>query len=118
MHDGQDKRALACNAERIRRLNDRLRRQGTGGRTMLTRAIATLAQQQVAAILAAVRSFDTFTTANDPWGEHDFGQVEVLGRRYFWKIDAYDINMEFGSPDPANEHITRRVLTIMTEGDL
>ena len=31
----------------------------------------------------------------------------------FWKIDAYDRTLEFGSDDPADPSVTRRVLTIM-----
>jgi hypothetical protein len=33
--------------------------------------------------------------------------------RHFWKIDSYDRNTEFGSPDPADPDVTTRVLTIM-----
>jgi hypothetical protein len=44
--------------------------------------------------------------------------VAVHGERYFWKIDAYDVNLEFGSPDPADEAATRRIITIMTASDL
>ncbi|WP_239019809.1 DUF3768 domain-containing protein [Sphingomonas suaedae] len=28
-------------------------------------------------------------------------------------MDYYDLRLKFGSPDPANEHITRRVMTIL-----
>ena len=45
--------------------------------------------------------------------EHDFGSFTLAGRKFFWKIDAYDIEMQFGSPDPADPAKTTRVLTIM-----
>lgn len=41
-------------------------------------------------IISAVRTFDSFTRDNDPYGEHDFGSLEINGTRYFWKIDYYD----------------------------
>lgn len=116
--DSDDQNDCAQRRLKIRQLNDALRVDGEGGRIMLTRAVADLGVDAAMRIFAAVRAFDNFTQANDPWGEHDFGQVEVDGEIYFWKIDAYDINLEFGSPDPADETVTCRVLTIMTTLDL
>lgn len=63
--------------------------------------------------VGAVQCFDSFTADNDPHGEHDFGTVEIGGRRVFWKIDYYDLRLRYGSPDPANPDRTRRVITIM-----
>jgi hypothetical protein len=60
-----------------------------------------------------VRGFAKFEPANDPYGEHDFGAVDVAGQKFFWKIDYYDSKMEFGSDDPADPAKTTRVLTIM-----
>lgn len=116
--DSDDQNDCAQRRLRVRKLNDALRIDGAGGRIVLTRAIADLGTDVATRIFAAVRAFDRFTKANDPWGEHDFGQVEVDGETYFWKIDAYDINLEYGSPDPADETATCRVLTIMTAFDL
>jgi hypothetical protein len=45
--------------------------------------------------------------------EHDSGSVEVDGDKFFWKIDAYSVNMTGGSEDPADPSKTTRVLTIM-----
>jgi len=63
--------------------------------------------------VGAVQRFDSFDADNDPHGEHDFGSVEVGGRRVFFKIDYYDPELRYGSPDPANPDVTRRVITIM-----
>lgn len=106
------------NTRKIRELNDRLRTTGIGGKVFLTRGVAAIDADLLTQVLHAVRTFDDFKRGNDPWGEHDFGEVIVDGERFFWKIDAYDLNLEFGSPDPADERVTRRVLTIMTAEDL
>lgn len=35
----------------------------------------------------------------------------------FWTIDAHDRELRFGSDDPADPAVTRRVLTIMLAGE-
>lgn len=62
-------------------------------------------------IITAVRQFNDFKSANDPYGEHDFGMVDVKGDSYFWKMDYYDSSLSHYS-DPAEGPCTR-VLTIM-----
>ncbi len=64
-------------------------------------------------ILQAVAKFDSFDEDNDPYGEHDFGALEVEGERLFWKVDYFDRSLAAGSPDPADPLVTTRVLTIM-----
>ena len=98
---------------RIAGLNDELRRTGRGGRAMMTAGVAALPEAEQGAILAAVRASTAFDPDNDPYGEHDFGAVEIGAVRVFWKIDAYDRDLRFGSPDPADPVVTARVLTIM-----
>ncbi len=63
--------------------------------------------------VGAVQRFANFNADNDPHGEHDFGAVEIAGQRVFFKIDYYDLELSYGSEDPANPDITRRVITIM-----
>ena len=46
-------------------------------------------------------------------GEHDFGSFEIGEQRFFWKIDYYDLSLCYGSNDPAEPTLTKRVLTIM-----
>lgn len=65
-------------------------------------------------IITAVREFNSFDIFNDPHGEHDFGSVTVNNKKYFWKIDYYDKNLEYGS-DPYENPKCRRVLTIMCD---
>ena len=56
---------------------------------------------------------EDFTEDNDPHGEHDFGSFEMAGEKFFWKIDYFDLDLKFHSPDAANPDLTHRVLTIM-----
>ena len=100
-------------AERIRALNDELRKTGAGGQTFLTRSLIEKGADFIAKATAAVRSFDAFTDDNDPWQEHDCATLDVDGESVMFKIDYYDENMEYGSPDPADPKVTRRVLTLM-----
>jgi len=39
--------------------------------------------------------------------------VEIKGTRIFFKIDYYDLDYAFASPDASDENLTRRVMTIM-----
>ena len=97
---------------RIRELNDQLRCQHRGGTIMVTAGIQSMGADFIAAVDVALTKV-TFDSGNNPYDEHDFGVVEVEGRRIFFKIDYYDRDLCFASPDPANQNITRRVMTIM-----
>lgn len=99
--------------DRIRELNDVFRTTWLTGTVLLTSGIRNLPDTTQSRIAEAVQSFDTFTPNNDPHGEHDFGAVTIEGHKVFWKIDYYDPTMEYGSDDPANPTVTKRVLTIM-----
>lgn len=117
--DCHDDEARAEHSQKLRDLNDQLRREMPHGRVMLTRAVAALDPITLAAIISAIREFDDFTPDCDPAGFHDFGQVFAGDAApYFWKIDAYDVDLQWGSPDPTDESVTRRILTIMTADDL
>ena len=75
--------------------------------------MAELDNHALVALLGEVRSFSEFEPGNDPHEEHDFGAVEILGDRFFWKIDYYDRSFDYGSPNPADPAVTVRVMTIM-----
>ena len=102
----------------IKTLNDNFRKTFIGGRVMLTSGIRAKTQDEIAEILEKVRSFDNFTTANDPYGEHDFVSIDYKGNKIFAKIDYYDLNYEYMSENPTDPTITNRVLTIMLALDL
>lgn len=97
---------------RICALNDELRRFGRGGRIMITSGIQAL-DTEVAQVLAAVAAFDAFTTDNDPYGEHDCAILTVDGHRVLFKIDYYDRDLAYHSPDPSDPTVTERVMTVM-----
>lgn len=105
--------ASPTKTDRIRQLNDAFRSTLLGGRVLLTPAVQELSAEAHAGLLEAVRSFSDFSEDNDPHAEHDFGSIEVDSQTYFWKIDYYDKNCEFGSEDPADPAQTTRALTIM-----
>jgi hypothetical protein len=98
---------------RIRELNDVLRATFTGGKVVMTDGVAALPENDLAQLLAKVRSFDEFTNDNDPHDEHDFGSIVLAGQTYFFKVDYYAPDMDGGSEDPADPAKTTRVLTIM-----
>lgn len=99
--------------ERIRALNDQLRTTGIGGNVVVTRGLAALGLPVLAQVMIAVQAFDRFTADNDPYGEHDFGLLDVAGERVMFKIDYYDRSLLGHSPDESNPDVTTRVLTIM-----
>jgi hypothetical protein len=101
------------NAERVRLLNDNFRTTFIGGQVVMTQGVSELPLDTKARALMAVRSFDQFTSDNDPHHEHDFGSFEIEGETYFFKIDYYALDMDGGSEDPSDPEKTTRVLTIM-----
>jgi hypothetical protein len=101
----------------FRDLNDKFRKSFTGGTVLLSASIAALSKTQQIVIIAAVRAFDEFTVDNDPYSEHDFGNLEVGLETIFFKIDYYDLTKAMHSPDEADPAVTARVLTIMLASD-
>jgi hypothetical protein len=99
--------------EKIRELNDELRRFLVGGLAVITPGVAALGPAQVQRIVQTIAVFDDFCHANDPYSEHDFGAFEVDGAQLMFKIDYYDSTMTQASPDPADPDVTERVITIM-----
>ena len=103
---------------KIRQLNDQFRTApaffaAAYGRVMITSGIAALDPTDQLVIMDKVRTFDAFSGANDPYGEHDFGSFEHARLKVFWKIDYYDRTLSWGSEDPSDPTKTCRVLTVM-----
>jgi hypothetical protein len=93
----------------IAELNDKFRKELPNRYWRFTQA----ARENVLELIKAIATFDTFTEDNDPYGEHDFGSIEIEGEKYFWKIDYFDLDLKYGSPDPNDPQVTRRFITVM-----
>ena len=78
---------------------------------MATGGIIALDESVISEIFVGVQNFTGFNEDNDPYGEHDFGSLEVQGHKIFWKIDYYDQQLKYGCKplDPD----CRRVVTVM-----
>ena len=106
------------NTQTIRELNDRFRQgdETVPGEIVITSGLVDLLNHQQVSqhqLIALVQQYDDFDTGNDPYGEHDFGSLDFLEQKCFWKIDYYDLSLSSGSEDPSDLTITKRVLTIM-----
>jgi len=97
----------------IAEASDQFRKSFVGGLVVVTPRVEELQASIKGQLLRAIREFDTFTSDNDPHGEHDFGAIKLDGETWFWKIDLYDQHYEYRSPDPLDLGVPRRVLTIM-----
>lgn len=100
-------------AETIARFNDKVRKEARGGSVMVTSGVRGLPGFNVRRLLELLASYDRFDPDNDPHGERDFGDLTFDGADLLWKVDCYDTDMVYGSPDPADPAVTRRVLTVM-----
>jgi hypothetical protein len=101
--------------ERFRELNDAFRKSldPNLGKVVMTSGVNALPSDVRAMAIRNVTAFDAFSADNDPRGEHDFGAFDLAGRKFFFKLDYYDPNLEVGSDDPADPAKTTRVLTLM-----
>jgi hypothetical protein len=104
---------MNLSTERIRALNDELRRNLPNAHAVMTAGIAALGPEAVDRIVKTIAVYNDFCHANDPHGEHDFGSFEADGQLIFFKIDYFDKALTAHSPDPFDPSVTERVITIM-----
>jgi hypothetical protein len=104
---------MSLDTDRIRTLNDDLRKHLLGGGAVMTPGIAALGSEAVNRLVQTIAIFDDFCTTNDPHDEHDFGAFDFDGTPVMFKIDYYDKNLSFHSPNPADPAVTERVITLM-----
>jgi len=98
---------------KIAALNDHARQTFRECRVVITQAAAQPVKDDVGRILDKARKYNHFTPINDPFLEHDFGSIQLGEKTIFWKIDYYDLDLHMHSPDPSDEAVTVRILTIM-----
>ena len=121
--------AYVPDAARIAAQNDAFRAHACGGVPcppggalrgclLCTAAVAAEGDAFSVACRAAVVAQTEFPVEDDPDGLHDFGAVEVAGRRVWWKIDMFaDETLHRGSERPDDPASTVRVLTILFPDD-
>jgi hypothetical protein len=87
------------------------------GKYMMSRGISSLSETEQIEVLIKTRDFNDFDENNDPHGEHDMGRFQLEDNKtdIMWKIDYYDPNYQYGSEDPSDLSMTRRVLTTMLQ---
>jgi hypothetical protein len=104
---------MSTDTDRVRTLNDQLRRNLLGGKAVMTPGVAALGSEAIQRLVQTIAVFDDFCTANDPHGEHDFGAFEFDGTPVMFKIDYYSKDLNRHSPDPGDPTVTERVITLM-----
>lgn len=90
---------------------------GSSGHVVATRGVMLLSPDDRCGLFHAMRELDRFNPEDDPYGEHDFSALAFRDVRYFRKIDYYDLDLRYASPDSADPAFTVRVMTIMQTGE-
>lgn len=99
--------------EMIRAFNDAFRTTLEGGKVFITSGVDALPSDVKAMAIKKMMAYDAFDDEEELYGEHHFGSFTLSGYAFFFRIDAYDKNMEYGSPDPTDPTVTKRVLVLM-----
>ncbi|WP_299720619.1 DUF3768 domain-containing protein [uncultured Tateyamaria sp.] len=91
------------------------------GQIVMTRAVAALSPAWMVRLMQAIQQFSDFNEDNDPYGDHCFGAVEITvggeTKTIWFKIDLYDLNLEYGAEDPTDLEQTKRVMTVLFPSD-
>jgi len=115
-----DEELLTDESLHIRARNDEFRTELVSvdaalarNRLVFTSGVAGEGEEFTERALTAVREFEAFDDDNDPFGEHSCGSFELDGVTLEWKIDLYDRLLDGPARNPADDALTRRVLTVM-----
>jgi hypothetical protein len=83
------------------------------GQFVMTRGVAALGPDAQLEFTRRVAAFDGFTADSDPQGWHEMGVIEFEDTTVWFKLDLYDTDYQYGSPEPSDPAQTRRVLTLL-----
>lgn len=83
------------------------------GQFVMTRGVAVLGPDAQLELTRRVATFDGFNANSDPQGWHEMGVIEFHGTTVWFKLDLYDVDYTYGSPEPSDPQQTRRVLTLL-----
>lgn len=83
------------------------------GQFVMTRGVAALGPDAQLELTRRVAAFDGFNADSDPQGWHEMGVIEFHGTTVWFKLDLYDVDYTYGSPQPSDPAQTRRVLTLL-----
>ena len=83
------------------------------GQFVMTRGVAALGPDAQLELTRRVAAFDVFTADGDPQGWHEMGVIDLDGTTVWFKVDLYDVDYTYGSPEPSDPEQTRRVLTLL-----
>ena len=83
------------------------------GQFVMTRGVAALGPDAQLALTRRVASFDAFNADSDPHGWHEMGVIDFDGTTTWFRLDLYDVDYQYGSPEPSDPAQTRRVLTLL-----
>jgi hypothetical protein len=99
--------------QRIRALDDHLRKHPTSDVAIMTPGIAALGQEAANRIIKTITTFDDFCHANNPYENHDNGSFEADGRTVSFKIEHYERPPDSPSVGPVDQPDRVRVITVM-----
>lgn len=83
------------------------------GQFVMTRGVAALGPDAQVELTRRVAAFDGFNADSDPQGWHEMGVIELEDTTVWFKLDLYDVDYRYGSPEPSDPAQTRRVLTLL-----
>ncbi|NSY40641.1 DUF3768 domain-containing protein [Leisingera sp. ANG59] len=83
------------------------------GQFVMTRGVAALGIDAQLELTRRVAAFDAFDADSDPQGWHEMGVIDLDGTTVWFKVDLYDVEYTYGSPEPSDPEQTRRVLTLL-----